>query len=194
MPTTATRSPGPRAAVAKTVERGDAGAHERRRIDGRKIVGHQRQRADGREHILGVAAIARDAGNLGGSLAGEEIAAAAVIAIAAESAVPADAHSLSGFPARDVGTNRIDHADHFVSGNARILDARKETVLRHRIAVADATSLDLDSHKAGAGLGNVAFDNFQGTARRGRLARRAFLALSSSTQVMRRSNDVEGFA
>ncbi len=133
---------GPRAAVAKTVEGGDAGAHERRRFDRRKFLGHQSQSADGREHVFGVAAIARDAGDVGGSLAGEELAAAAVVAIAAESAVPADADALSGFPSRDAGTNRIDHADDFVSGNAWILDTGEEAVLRHGIAVANAAGLD----------------------------------------------------
>jgi hypothetical protein len=56
-------------------------------------------------------------------LAGEEIAAAAVVAIAAESAVPAYANSLAGLPPWDAGTNRVDQSNHFVAGNARILDA-----------------------------------------------------------------------
>ena len=42
----------PRAAVAQRVERGEAGAHERRRLDGRQFGGHQRDRARGGDHVL----------------------------------------------------------------------------------------------------------------------------------------------
>src|SRR6202034_2590165 len=108
------------------------------------------------QHVFAVAAIAREAGNFSRRLASEEIATPAVVAIAAESAIPAHANPLSGFPAGHAGADCIDYADHFVPGHTGILDARKEAILRHRIAMADAASLHFDPNKACTGLRDFA--------------------------------------
>ena len=47
----------PGAAVPQGVERGEAGAHQRGRLDGRQVGGHQRDRAGGGDHVLAVAAV-----------------------------------------------------------------------------------------------------------------------------------------
>ena len=89
---------GPRAAVPQRVVSRDAGAHQRRGFHGRQIVRHQRQRDGRSEHVVGITAIKGDAGNLQRHLAGKEIAVATGIAMAAMSAVPADAHALARLP------------------------------------------------------------------------------------------------
>jgi hypothetical protein len=48
-------------------------------------------------------------------------------------------------------------------GRARVLDSRKEPLLGHRVAVADAAGLDAQSDVPRTGLGNVAFDAIDGT-------------------------------
>src|SRR5713101_1950647 len=48
-----------------------------------------------------------------------------------------------------------------MAGHARILQAGPVAFLDQRIAVADATGLDFDSHPAGARLGNFTFDDFK---------------------------------
>jgi hypothetical protein len=93
-------------------------------------------------------------------LASEEVATPAVVAIAAESAIPADTDSLPDLPSRNVGADGIDHADDFVSRNARILDAGEEPVLRYGIAMANTASLDFDSNEARAWIGDSTLDNF----------------------------------
>src|SRR6266508_1353695 len=89
------RLPGPRAAVSKRVEGGDSRAHQRPRVYVRKPFRDQRQRSGGSDHVFGVAAVVRDAGNLKGDLAGNEVAATARIAAAAVSAMPADSDPLA---------------------------------------------------------------------------------------------------
>ena len=132
MPRTATRSPGFGAAVAQRVEGGEAGAHQRRGVRGGQFRGHQRERGRRGDHVVGVAAVERDAGHLDSGLAGEEIAAAAGVAVAAVPRVPADADALAGLPARrDVLAHGVDHADHFVPRNARVLDPGPVAFLGH---------------------------------------------------------------
>src|SRR6266567_592385 len=48
-----------------------------------------------------------------------------------------------------------------MAGHARILQARPVAFLDQRVAVADATSLDFDSHPAGARLGDFTFNDFK---------------------------------
>src|SRR5206468_7324592 len=114
-----------RTAVAEAVKRRNAGAHERRRLDRRQLVGDQGQGFGARDHVLGIAAVIGDAGDRREGLAGEEIAAAAGIAVVAVSAVPADSHSLSGRPPGYTGPNSIHDAGDLVPGNARVSDQRK---------------------------------------------------------------------
>jgi hypothetical protein len=74
--------------------------------------------------VVGVAAVAGDTRDVGGRLAGEELAAAAAIAMAAVAAVPADTGPLAFGPSGNAGTQGIHHAHHFMSRHARVLDAR----------------------------------------------------------------------
>ena len=151
---------GARAAVAQGVEGGDAGAHERRGIGGREVIGHERDADGGGDHVIRVAAIEVDAGDLVVHGAGEEIAAAAIIAMATMLSMPADADALAGFPFRNACANGVNDADDFMARDAGILDAGKQAGLGDGIAVANAAGLDFDADGAGTGLGNVAFDNF----------------------------------
>ncbi len=143
----------PRTAVSERVERGDARAHERRRIDGCEIRGQQSDRASRSDHVLGISAVESDAGHLTG-LAREEIAASAEIALPTIAAVPPNPHALTPGQPCHTGTHRVDHTRDFVTGNSRIRYARKDSLFDDRIAVADAASLDLDSNPALAWLGH----------------------------------------
>ena len=158
----------PRAAVAQRVERGQAGAHQRGRLDGRQVGGHQRDRAGGGDQVLAVAAVIGDAGDLAAH-AGEELPAAAVVAIAAVAAVPPDADPLARLPSGDAGADRVDHPGHLMAGDPRVLNSREEPLLGDRIAVADAAGLHLDPHRSGARLRDRPFNDLKGPIRAGDL-------------------------
>ena len=119
-----------RAAVAKAVERRHAGAHERRRLHRRQLARHHGHSFGARDHVFGIAAVRGDAGDRGEGLAGEEIAAAAGIAVAAVSAVPADPDALPGLPPGDAGTDRVHYADYLVAGHTRVLNSGKPSLVR----------------------------------------------------------------
>jgi hypothetical protein len=97
-------------------------------------------------HVIGVASVLRDASDSRGGLAGKEIAAAAGIAVAAMSAVPADAYALTGFPTDHLRADSVHDSNHFMPGNPWELDARKSSLLDRHIAVAYSARLDLDSN------------------------------------------------
>jgi hypothetical protein len=69
---------------------------------------------------------------------------AAGIAVSAIAAAPAHACALAGRPSGDSGSDFVDDPDDLVSRDARVNDPRVESILRHRIAVADSACLDLD--------------------------------------------------
>jgi hypothetical protein len=96
--------------------------------------------------------------------AGEKISSAAVITTPAMSTVPAHANAFTGCPALHAGPGRVHQADDFMARDTWILQARPESLLHHSIAMADAAGLHLDSHRAGAGLGDGAFDEFERTS------------------------------
>ena len=116
---------GPRSAVAQGVEGGDPGAHQRAGLDRRERLGNQREGPGRSDHVVSVAAVVRDPGYLGGDLARHEVTATAGIAVAAVSSVPADGDPLAGGPPRDVLANSVQDAGDFVSGDARVLEARE---------------------------------------------------------------------
>src|SRR5262249_2791483 len=126
----------PRAAVAQRIECGDAGAHQWGRIARRQFGGHARDCARGGDQGLAVAAVVGDAGGLPAH-AREELAAAAMVTIAAIATVPPDSDPLAWLPSGDTGADRFDHSGHFVAGNSRVLNTREKALFRHRIAVAD---------------------------------------------------------
>ncbi|MEY2493918.1 MAG: hypothetical protein QOJ45_410 [Verrucomicrobiota bacterium] len=123
------------------------------------------QRLRRRGHVLRVTAVVRNPGREQGDLAGEEISAPTVIAVAAMSAVPAYAHSLPNVPSRDRGPDRIDHSDDLMSGDSRILDPRPRPVFDQRIAVTNATRLHLDSHPSALRFRNFPLDQLQRSLR-----------------------------
>src|SRR5437879_11836519 len=113
----------PYTAVAQGIEGGDAGAKKRSGILGRQFVRDRRQRFERRDHVIGIAAIIADAGNLA-VRAGDEIAPAAGRAMTAMTAMPADADPLTRLPVRHVRANRIDDPGNLVSRYARVSHAR----------------------------------------------------------------------
>jgi hypothetical protein len=152
-----------RTRVAKGIEDRDAGAQQRRGFGGREIFWDCGDRLGGRNHVFGVTAVVADAGNFS-VLAENEIAAAAGIASETMAAVPPDADALAGFPVSNVGTDSVDAAGDFVSGNAWILDAGPIAFFYERVTVADAAGLDFNSYLGAAGFGNISFDEFEITA------------------------------
>jgi len=123
--------------VAEGVERGDPCTEQRRGGDNIQIPGHVCERRDARQHVGGVAAVAGHAGDLLHILACEGAVAPTARTIAAGAAEPADAYAHSNRPSVDVGAERLDGANHFVSRHARVLDARHEPFDGQRVTVAD---------------------------------------------------------
>src|SRR5262249_32940766 len=101
--------------------------------------------------------------------AGEEVAATAVVAVAAMAAVPPDADGLARLPAGGAGADLVDDAGDLVAWDPGVLETRKPALLDERIAVADAAGADLDPHGAGAGLGDRPLDDLEGAFRAGNL-------------------------
>src|SRR5205823_9820098 len=113
---------GSRAAVTQCVERCDSRAHQWRGLNGVQIVRHRRERFRRCDHVFGITAIERDSRRKQFHLAGKEIAAPTRIAMSAMRSVPPNAHPLPRFPIRNVAPDGINHADHLMAGNPRILD------------------------------------------------------------------------
>jgi hypothetical protein len=154
----------PCAAVAQRVERGDAGAHQWGRIDGREVRRHQGDRARGCDHVFAVPAVIRDARGLAAH-AGEKRTAAAVVAIPAIAAVPPDADAPSRLPSGHAGADRVDHPGHLMAGNPRVLNSWEKAFFRHRIAVADAACFHLKPHGSRARLWYWPFNDLKGPIR-----------------------------
>ncbi len=83
--------------------------------------------------------------------------------------MPADTHALIPLPCRNTVSERVNHADYLVAGYPWVLQTRQETLLDHLITVADPTSLNSDSHPAGAGFRNVTLYDLKRSARVGNL-------------------------
>src|SRR5437660_1770007 len=81
-----------------------------RGVRGGQPLGHDRECRPGGDHVVGVAAVERDAGHLHAGLAGEVVAPAAVVAGETVPGVPTDADALAGLPPpRDVLAHGLDH-------------------------------------------------------------------------------------
>src|SRR2546423_10856924 len=119
---------GSRAAVTQCVECCDSRAHKWRALNWVQIVRHKRERFRGCDHVFGITAIERDSGREQFHLAGKEIAAPTRIAMSAMRSVPSNARPLPRFPIRNVGPDSINHADHLMAGNSRILDPGPESI------------------------------------------------------------------
>jgi hypothetical protein len=92
-----------------------------------------------------------------------------MVAIATIPAVPTNTDPLTFLPLRDPGTDGIYDSDHFVSGNARVLDPRKQSFFDYRIAMTNATRLNLDSDPPSLRLRNVTLNDLQRSFRVGDL-------------------------
>ncbi len=90
-----------------------------------------------------------------------KIPAPALEARAVLASVPADADALAPLPLRDTGAQFIDDTGDFVPWNARILNAGPRPFLNQRVAVADATGLDLDANVSRTRLRDFALDNLK---------------------------------
>ena len=159
-------------AVAKSVEGGDAGAHEGAASVDASSSGTARNGCGG-DHVVGVSAVA----------------VTPVIIVEVWQAKKFPRRQLSQYPqyppfqprrravrASSAGTcaHRVDHPDDFVSGDARILDAGEEAVLRYGRYGRLPQACTLIRTKPGPGVGDFTFDNFQGTASTGTWTARTF--------------------
>ena len=158
MPRMATRSPGHRAGVAERVESRHAGIHERRRVDGAEPVGDAGQHRPRRDDVVGIAAVEVDPGDPEIVSAGQVVAAATAVAVAAVPAMPADAGAVARLPFGDVRADRVDDAGDLVAGNARQRDPWPESLDRQHVAMADPAGFDADADLPGTGLRDVALD------------------------------------
>src|SRR5262249_51735182 len=125
-----------------------------------EAVGNCCETFGGSEHVLLVAAIKMNACDFF-VVAGDEIALAAGRASKVMTAMPADSDALAFFPICDSGARFIDDTGHFMARNARILNAREDAVLCEVVAEANAAGLDFDANLSGAGLGDVALNDFK---------------------------------
>jgi hypothetical protein len=94
-------------------------------------------------------------------LAREEISSAALVAVSAMSAVPADAHPLPWRPADHARANRVNHTRHFMPRNSWVRNSWKQSLLDNRIAVTNAASLHFDADRTRTHFGNWPLDNFK---------------------------------
>src|SRR6185312_2295753 len=98
-------------------------------------------------------------------LARDKIAAAARLAPAAVSAVPANTDTLSHCPLRNIGTDRVHLPDNFMPRHTGISDERKQTTYRDGIAVADTACLYPHPHFASLRFRDFARNLLQRRAR-----------------------------
>src|SRR2546423_3657114 len=83
--------------------------------------------------------------------------------------MPTNSNSLARAPTDNAFANLINDSGDLMSRNSRILKTRIKPFLGQRVAMADATRLDLDPHLTVAGRRNLSFDKFKGTIRPGNL-------------------------
>jgi hypothetical protein len=102
---------------------------------------------------------------LGSDLAGHEVSAATGVAVPAMSSVPPDSDPLAAGPSRDAGADSIDDAGDLMSGDARVLHARPESLRREGVAVTNAARLHPDAYASWSGSRNLAFDHFEAALR-----------------------------
>src|SRR5262249_59176860 len=84
---------------------------------------------------------------------------------AAGAAKPADPDALTHRPAVDIGTERVDDADHLMAGNARVALPRHRLLDDGGVAMTDAAGMHLDADLVAAGLGQLALLQLEAPAR-----------------------------
>jgi hypothetical protein len=105
-----------------------------------ELVGYGGQCTFAGNHHLGVAAVADGARDALVETR-DEVAPAAALAPVARAAEVPHCDALADSPLRHSGANRINLADDFMAGNARIADAREAALHREDIRVTDAAGL-----------------------------------------------------
>src|SRR5690242_1181902 len=146
--------------IAQRVVNSDAGAEQRCGFIRGQIIGHGRDCLCRDHHVLGVAAIVTDAGNLL-DLAQNEVTATAGVADKTVPAMPAHTHALARLPLRDVSSDGVNASRNLMARNTRVLQSGKARLLHDGITVTDAAGLHLDPDLGSAGLGNGAFHYFE---------------------------------
>src|SRR5262249_29542373 len=149
-----------RSAVAERVVGGEARAEQRGHFRRVEVL---RNASDGlvrNHHVLGIAAVVADAGELL-ALAVDEVPAPAGIAGHAVPAVVADTHPLALLPLGDVGAPLVDPPRDLVSRNAGERETGECPELHPGIGVADPARLDLDPDLARRRLWNLALDQLE---------------------------------
>src|SRR5262252_3199266 len=171
-----------RSRVAQGIVDGHPGAEQWGRLRARQIVGHRGNRLGGGDHVLGVAAVEAERGDLL-EAAQDEVAAAARITRKAVSTVPADTDALTGLPDLDVGAHDVDAPRDLVPRDARVREPGPEPILDEHVAVTDAAGLDLDAHLMTLRVGNRTLHELEVTARLGHLDRlHGWHCVSSATE------------
>jgi hypothetical protein len=116
-------------------------------------------------HVGGVAAVAGDAGGAVNVFAGEGVAPPAMAAVATRTAEPAHPGPRAHVPTFDVRAQGVDHADHFMAGNAWIAEPRHVTFDDDGVTMADPAGVYADADLVTAGLGQVALLHAEAPAR-----------------------------
>jgi hypothetical protein len=98
-------------------------------------------------------------------LAGERISPPTAAAITTGARKPANSDPRTHSPPVDIRTNSVDHADDFMTRNARVGEPRHPALDRESIAVANAAGVHLDSHLMPARLRQFTFLHVQLAAR-----------------------------
>ena len=96
---------------------------------------------------------------------GEGVAPPAMTTVAARTAEPTHSGPRAHVPTFHVRTQGVDHADHFMPGNARIAEPRHATFDGDGITVADPAGVYADADLVTAGLGQVALLHAEASAR-----------------------------
>src|SRR6185312_10332385 len=151
---------GQSAGVAQRIVGRNPGAEQRRGIDVGQAVRNRHQRFNRSQHVLLIAAVVADAGNLL-VLAVAEIAAPAFAARAIMSAMPANTDPLPLAPRADSGSEFVDHARDFMARNARIRNAGPRSFHDQRVTVAHPAGVHPDANLSRTGLRNLALHNLK---------------------------------
>src|SRR6202035_4298138 len=117
------------------------------------------------QHVRGIAAVAGDAGGAVNVFAGERVAPTAMATVAARTAEPAHPNPRAHDPSFDIRAQGVDHADHFMAGNAWIAEPRHVTFDDEGVTMADSAGVYADADLVTAGLGQVALLQAEGPAR-----------------------------
>jgi hypothetical protein len=121
--------------MSQRVRRGNAGTQQRRGLGRVDRFRHPRQRFHRRDHVFLIAAVVADSANLH-VCAVHEISASACKTGTVLPTVPADSNPLAFLPFRHARARFVDHAGHFVSGDARVRNAGEEAFFRDVSALA----------------------------------------------------------